>query len=136
MVGLPSPAVTTTTMMTTTTTSTTTSMATAAAPDMDPWAVSSSGKVHSHAAKKMAKQRHVKPSVDKILNAGNVQSQSALLHALADHPALAPAVKLVKWLSKPYTLQEETVGMASLIGTGKMVAKAVYFNRVQRAPYW
>ena len=84
----------------------------------------------------MAKQRHVKPSVDKILNAGNVQSQSALLHALADHPALAPAVKLVKWLSKPYTLQEETVGMASLIGTGKMVAKAVCFNRVQRAPYW
>jgi hypothetical protein len=136
MVGLPSPAVTTTTMMTTTTTSTTTSMATAAAPDMDPWAVSSSGKVGSRAAKKMAKQRHVKPSVDKILNAGNVQLQSALLHALADHPALTPAVKLVKWLSEPYTLQEETVGMASLIGTGKMVAKAVCFNRVQRAPYW
>ena len=26
--------------------------------------------------------------------------------------------------------------MARLIGTGKMVADAVYFNRVQRAPYW
>ena len=26
--------------------------------------------------------------------------------------------------------------MASLIGTGKMVAKAVYFNTVQCAPYW
>ena len=95
MVGLPSPAVTTTTMMTTTTTSTTTSMTTAAAPDMDPWAVSSSRKVRSHAAKKMAKQWRVKPSVDKILNAGNVKSQAALLCALADHPALAPAVKLV-----------------------------------------
>ena len=42
----------------------------------------------------MAKQRHVKPSVDKILNAGNVQSQAALLRALADHPVLALAVKL------------------------------------------
>jgi len=61
---------------------------------MDPWAVSSSGKVRSRAAKKMAKQRRVKPSVDKILNAGNVQSQAALLRALADHPALAPAIKL------------------------------------------
>ena len=94
MVGLPSHAVTTMTMMTTTTTTTTTSMTTTAAQDMDPRAVSSSGKVRSLAAKKMAKQRRVKPSVDKILNAGNVKSQAALLHALADHPALAPAVKL------------------------------------------
>ena len=36
----------------------------------------------------------------------------------------------------PYTFQEETEGVAGLIGTGKMVADAVYFNRVQRAPYW
>jgi hypothetical protein len=43
---------------------------------------------------------------------------------------------LVKWLSEPYTLQEETERMAGLIGTGKMVADAVYFNRVQCAPYW
>ena len=42
----------------------------------------------------MAKQRCVKPAVDNILNAGNVQSQAALLCALADHPALAPAVKM------------------------------------------
>jgi hypothetical protein len=92
MVGLfTSPVGTTTTMTTTTTTTTTTSMTMAA----DPWAVSSSGKVRSHAAKKMAKQRRVKPSVDKILNAGNVQSQAALLRALADHPALAPAVEMV-----------------------------------------
>ena len=97
MVGLPSPAVTTTTMMltTTTTTSTTTSMTTAAAPDMDnPCAVSYTGKVCTPAARKMAKQRCVKPAIDNILNAGNVQSQAALLRALADHPALAPAVKM------------------------------------------
>jgi hypothetical protein len=94
MVGLPLPAVTTTTMMTTTNTSTTTSMTTAAAPDMDPWAVSSTGKVRTPSARKMAKQRCVKPAVDNILNAGNVQSQAALLRALADHPRLAPAVKM------------------------------------------
>ena len=94
MVGLPSHAVTTMTMMTTTTTTTTTSMTTTAAQDMDPRAVSSSGKVRSLAAKKMAKQRRVKPSVDKILNVGNIKLQAALLRALADHPALAPAVKL------------------------------------------
>jgi hypothetical protein len=94
MVGLPSPAVTTTTMMTTTTTSTTTSMTTAAAPDIDTWAVSSSGKLRTPAARKMAKYRRVKPAVDTILNAGNVQSQSALLRAVADHPELASAVKM------------------------------------------
>ena len=56
--------------------------------------------------------------------------------AVGTTDAAAMGYYMVKWLSKPYTLQEETVGMASLIGTGKMVAKAVYFNRVQRAPYW
>jgi len=95
MVGLPSATVTTTTMISTTTTSTTTSMTTAAAPDsMDPWAVSSSGKVRLRAAKKMAKQRCVKQSFNKILTTGNVQLQAALLCALTDHPALAPAIKL------------------------------------------
>ena len=69
-------------------------MTTAATPDMDPWAVSSTGKVCTPAARKMAKQRRVKPAVDNILNAGNVQSQAALLRALADHPALAPAIKM------------------------------------------
>jgi hypothetical protein len=61
---------------------------------MDPWAVTSSGKVHMPTAKKMAKQRRVKPSVDQIINAGNVQLQAAILCALADHPALAPAVEV------------------------------------------
>ena len=42
---------------------------------------------------------------------------------------------LVKWLSEPYTLTVDTEEMAGLIGTGKMVADALYFNRVQRAPY-
>ena len=47
--------------MTATMMTTTTSMTTAAAPDMDPWAVSSTGKVHTPAARKMEKQRRIKP---------------------------------------------------------------------------
>lgn len=43
---------------------------------------------------------------------------------------------LVKWLSEPYSLQAETEGMSGVIGAGSMVVDAVYYNRVERAPYW
>ncbi len=43
---------------------------------------------------------------------------------------------LVKWLSEPYTLQADTEGMAGMISAGAMVVDGVYFNRVERAPYW
>jgi hypothetical protein len=43
---------------------------------------------------------------------------------------------LVKWLSKPYALQADTEGMSSIIIAGLMVVDALYFNRVERAPYW
>jgi len=44
---------------------------------------------------------------------------------------------LVKWLSEPYTMQEDTTdGMSGTIGAGKMVVDALYFNRVERAPFW
>jgi hypothetical protein len=44
---------------------------------------------------------------------------------------------LVKWLSKPYALQEDTLdGMSGTIGVGTMVVDAIYFNRVERAPHW
>jgi hypothetical protein len=39
-------------------------------------------------------------------------------------------------LSKPYTLQEETEGMAQMVGAGIMAAKGVYYDRVERALYW
>ncbi len=38
---------------------------------------------------------------------------------------------LVKWLSKPYTLQEDTEGMSGMIPVGSMVVDGLYFNRVQ-----
>jgi hypothetical protein len=43
---------------------------------------------------------------------------------------------LVKWLSKPYTLQEDTEGMSGMIPVGSMVVDGLYFNRVQRALLW
>ncbi len=43
---------------------------------------------------------------------------------------------LVKWLSKPYTLQEDTEGMSGMIPVRSMVVDGLYFNRVQQAPLW
>jgi hypothetical protein len=43
---------------------------------------------------------------------------------------------LIKWLSKPYTLQEDTKGMSGMIPGGSMVVDGLYFNRVQRAALW
>ncbi len=43
---------------------------------------------------------------------------------------------VVKWLSEPYTLQEETEGMSGMIGVGTMVADMLYFNQVERARHW
>ncbi len=43
---------------------------------------------------------------------------------------------IVKWLSKPYTLQVETEGMARMIGTGILMVKGVYYNRVEHTTYW
>ena len=62
--------------------------------DADPWAVTNNGTVRTPAARKMAKLRRVKPAVDKIIKAGSVESQAAVLRAVADHPALAAASKL------------------------------------------
>ncbi len=43
---------------------------------------------------------------------------------------------LMRWLSKPYTLQEDMEGMSGIIDAGAMVIDGLYYNRVQRAPYW
>jgi hypothetical protein len=43
---------------------------------------------------------------------------------------------LIKWLSKPYTLQEDTEGMSGMIPARSMVVDGLYFNRVQCAPLW
>jgi hypothetical protein len=60
----------------------------------DPWSVDTDGIVRTPVAQKMMKHQRVKPVVENILRAGSVQVQAAVLHAVADHPSLAPARKL------------------------------------------
>ncbi len=43
---------------------------------------------------------------------------------------------VVKRLSKPYTLQDDTDSMLGVINAGVMVADALYFSRVKRKHYW
>ncbi len=43
---------------------------------------------------------------------------------------------LIKWLSKPHTLQEDTEDMTGMIPTRSMVVDGLYFNMVQRALHW
>ncbi len=43
---------------------------------------------------------------------------------------------LIKWLSEPHTLQEDSEGMSGMIPAGSMVVNGLYFNRLQLAPLW
>jgi hypothetical protein len=60
----------------------------------DPWSVNTNGNTRTPAVQKVMKNWRVKPVVDNILRAGSVQAQAAVLHAVADHPSLAPAREL------------------------------------------
>jgi hypothetical protein len=42
---------------------------------------------------------------------------------------------VVKWLSEPYMLQEDTDGMSGTIGARTMVVNALYFKWVECAPH-
>jgi len=97
-------------------------------------------KIFQLVPKKPDDEKGARESIQCVLNA--LEARVLLMMCIGEVGAVgtmdaaAMGYYMVKWLSEPYTLQEETVGMASLIGTGKMVAKAVYFNRVQCTPYW
>ena len=98
-------------------------------------------KIFQLVPKKPYDEKGARESIQCVLNALEVRVLLMMrigeVGAVGTTDAAVMGYYMVKWLSEPYTLQEEKVGMASLIGTGKMVAKAVYFNRVQeRAPYW
>ena len=43
---------------------------------------------------------------------------------------------IVQWKSEPYALQADAEGMLGIVMAGVMVVDGLYFNRVQRAPYW
>jgi hypothetical protein len=61
----------------------------------DQWSVNTNGNVHMPVVQKMMKHRCVKPAVDSILRAGNVQAQAAVLRAVADYPSLLVTILLV-----------------------------------------
>jgi len=54
------------------------------------------GIVHMPAVHQMAKSRQVKPAVDTILSARNIDAQAALLHAVTDHTSFFAAYKLAR----------------------------------------
>jgi len=98
-------------------------------------------KIFQLVPKKPYDEKGARESIQCVLNA--LEARVSLMMRIGEVGAVGTTdaavmgYYMVKWLSEPYTLQEEKGGMASLIGTGNMVAKAVYFNRVQeRAPYW
>ncbi len=98
-----SPAITmtTTTMMMTTPTTMTTVVPTMTVTStltamVAPWLLTKNGTVRMPAARKIAKLWGVKLAIDKIVNAGNVEQQAAVLPAVANHPALTAACELAR----------------------------------------
>ncbi len=73
-----------------------TAAALAVATAADPWFVDTKGNVRMPAVQKMMKRQSGKPVVENILCAGSMQAQAAVLHAVVDHPSLAPARKLAR----------------------------------------
>jgi hypothetical protein len=43
---------------------------------------------------------------------------------------------IVQLKSEPYALQADAEGMSGIVTAGVMVVDGLYFNKVQRAPYW
>ena len=56
--------------------------------------------------------------------------------AVATMDEAAMGYYVVKWLSEPYSLQEDMEGMSGMIGAGVVVEDALFYNRVMRAPFW
>ena len=90
---------TTITTTTTTTTMMTTTMTMAAIAAVAPWSIRANGAARTLAVMRIAKMRCVKPTVDKIVDAGNVNDQATMICAVVDHPALVAARALAGILS-------------------------------------
>ena len=85
-------------------------------------------------------ERGARDSNKCILNAMEVRISLMIREgedgAVATTDEAAMGYYIVKWLSEPYSLQEDTEGMSGVIGASVMVADALFYNRVERAPYW
>ena len=85
-------------------------------------------------------EKGVRVSMQCVLNAMegrmSMMIREGEVGAIGTEDEAAMGYYLVKWLSEPYTLQEDTDGMSGRIGVGTMVVDAIYFNQVGRAPHW
>ena len=65
-----------------------------------PWSmIGANGAARTLAAMRMVKMQRVKPTVDTIVKAGNVEDQATLIRAVVNHSALAAARALAGLLS-------------------------------------
>ncbi len=97
-------------------------------------------KVYVLVLKTEADKKEARESIRCILNT-HIAHMSLAMHegevgVVGTTNEAAMGYYLVKWLSEPYTLQTDTVGMSGMIPAGTIVANVLYFNRVQRAPHW
>jgi hypothetical protein len=111
-----------TAIMTTTTTTTTTTMTMtmAAIAAVAPSSICANGAARTLAAMRMAKMRCIKPTVDKMVDAGNVNDQATMIHAVVDHPALVAAHALAGILS----MKEQAVASYVSKQTVRMLGRA------------
>ncbi len=91
-----------------------------------PWLVCANSTVHTHAAAKTFKLRCVKPAVERILNADDVQQQAAVLRAVADHPALMVVQELAgidysKEIAAAKFVCKQSSGMMGRACSGNMI---------------
>jgi hypothetical protein len=63
-----------------------------------------------------------------------VQEGEVGVVAMTDEVAMGYYLMIL--LSKPYALQADTEGVSGMVGARAMVVDAVYFNKVNHAPYW
>jgi hypothetical protein len=62
--------------------------------------------------------------------------QEGKIGAVTTTDEAAMGYYVMKWLTESYSLQEDMEGMSGVISTGVMVANALFYNRVTRAPFW
>jgi hypothetical protein len=90
--------------------------------------------------KTMEDERDARESMKGVLIAMEVcialMIREGKIGAVATMDEAAMGYYVVKCLSKPYSLQEDMEGMPDMIGAGMMVADALLYNRVMRAPFW
>ena len=85
-------------------------------------------------------EKGARESIKSVLDA--IEARMAFMIREGDDAAVgtsdeaAMGYYVVKWISEPYSLMADKDGMAGIISAGALVADALFFNQVERAPYW